>query len=178
MPLILITGTAGSGKSTVRRELQARGYEAHDIDEGEYAQWVHRTTKQVVQPIEDFDLHAWYKEHVWMFNREAIAALRKKAAHANKPIFLVGLAGSEEDKEVVWSHFDTVILLLADSQTLTKRITSRIGNDFGKHPDELREVLEWQDKHLDAYKERGAMVIDAMRSIEQVVDEIVEHVTS
>ena len=172
MPLILITGAAGSGKSTAKRELQARGYVAHDIDDGQYAHWVNRVTKQVVQPIADFDLHAWYKDHMWMFNRKAIATLREQAAHARKPIFLVGLAGSEEDEEVVWSYFDKVILLLADNQSLTKRITSRVGNDFGKHPDELREALEWQDKHLNDYTKRGAVVVDGTQPVETVVDEI------
>jgi dephospho-CoA kinase len=33
MGIIYITGSAGSGKSTVKRELLSRGYEAFDVDE-------------------------------------------------------------------------------------------------------------------------------------------------
>jgi dephospho-CoA kinase len=33
MGLIYVTGISGSGKSTVRAELRARGFFAHDVDE-------------------------------------------------------------------------------------------------------------------------------------------------
>lgn len=40
MKRILLTGMSGTGKSTVIRELAARGYKAVDADGEEFSQWV------------------------------------------------------------------------------------------------------------------------------------------
>lgn len=40
MKRILLTGMSGTGKSTVIRELAARGYKAVDADGDEFSQWM------------------------------------------------------------------------------------------------------------------------------------------
>jgi broad-specificity NMP kinase len=39
MKRILITGMSGTGKSTLTRELAARGFKAIDLDDAEWSEW-------------------------------------------------------------------------------------------------------------------------------------------
>ncbi len=40
MKRVLLTGMSGTGKSTLIRELSARGYKAVDADSDEWSEWV------------------------------------------------------------------------------------------------------------------------------------------
>ncbi len=173
MSLIYITGTPGTGKSTVLRELQARGHKAHGTDEHGYSQWIDRKTNKAVVPPEDYDLHAWYKDHEWTLNPEAIATLRREADTTDEVVFLCGVA---DGTEAVAHLFNQTIVLTADAATLKQRITNRKDNNFGKTPEELKIILEWQDKHIDKYREQGAVIVDAARSVGDVVDEVLKKV--
>ena len=42
MALYYVTGLSGSGKSSVLRELRARGYHARGVDEDGFADWINR----------------------------------------------------------------------------------------------------------------------------------------
>lgn len=171
MPLIYITGTPGSGKSTVLRELCSRCYKAYGTDEHDYSHWTDRKTGKVAVPPEDYDLHVWYKDHEWTLNPEAIAALRKEADAADEVVFLCGVAAGTDAVEHL---FNQTVVLTADTATLKHRITNRTDNSFGKAPEELKIILEWQDNHVDDYRKQGAIIIDGAQSVEQVADEIVK----
>lgn len=175
MPLILITGAPGSGKSTVMYELQSRGYKAYGTDEHGYSEWVHRKTDKVAIPPEAFDLHAWYKDHEWVVSLEAVTTLREEADAADEVIFL---CGGGHGIETVAHLFNQIIVLTADLGTLEQRITDRKDNDYGKAPDELKIVLEWQDKNVENYQKQGAVIIDTGKSAGSVVDEIVKAITA
>jgi thymidylate kinase len=65
-----------------------------------------------------------------------------------------------------------VFALVADRDTLERRIAARTGNEFGKQPGELAEILRWHEDYARTYREFGAVVVDASRSLDTVVDEI------
>lgn len=171
MPLIYITGTPGSGKSAVLRELQDRGYKAYGTDEHDYSRWLNRKTNEVVIPPEKYDLHAWYKNHEWTLSPDAITKLRHEADTSEEVVFLCGVAAGTDE---VWRYFSHVIILTADAQTLKHRIANRTDNNFGKNPEELKIILEWQDKHVGLYRERGATTVDTAKPVAEVVDAIIE----
>ena len=53
---ILISGVGGSGKTTVAKVLQARGYETHDMEEiADLFRMVHKTTGEEVVDFDVFD---------------------------------------------------------------------------------------------------------------------------
>jgi broad-specificity NMP kinase len=171
MPLIYITGAPGTGKSTILRELQSRGYKAHGTDEHGYSQWIGRKTGEVVVPPEDYDLHAWYKDHEWTLNPEAIEKLRSETDKADEVVFLCGVAAGTE---AVQHLFNQTIVLTANAATLKQRITDRKDNNFGKTPEELKIILEWQDRHVDTYRKQGVVIVDTAKPVNKLVDEILE----
>jgi dephospho-CoA kinase len=175
MPLIFITGMSGSGKSSVIRELSRRGFEAHGVDEEGYADWVSLETGKIKPyphdnpPVGD-DLHKWFADHDWVLSLERIGELKAKADAENKLIFLAGVANGDKD---VWHLFDKVISLSVDEETIRKRVMEREDNEYGKHPDEMANILMWLEKHDEKYRDFGATIIDASQPLDVVVDEVV-----
>lgn len=170
MSLIYVTGNSGVGKSSVRKELQKLGYEAHDTDEDGITSWRHKTTGELAdRPTEERDrTNAWYEHHEWIMSRERVQELADRAI--NKTIFLCGAVSNTDE---VLDLFGEVIYLAVDGDTLRKRLTTRTTNDFGKAPDELTNILGWHDWLEEQYKDRGAMMVDATRPLSDVVDDII-----
>jgi hypothetical protein len=55
---------------------------------------------------------------------------------------------------------------------MKKRVLSRDTNNFGKSPDELKNMLYWHGKMLERYQSRGATMIDATQPLEKVIKDI------
>jgi dephospho-CoA kinase len=116
MRRILLTGMSGSGKSTVVAALAARGYRAVDVDDG----WT--------EPLPD-GRQRW---------REA--AIEALLADERWPVLFI--AGCEENQARFYPRFDQIVLLSAPCATIIERLATRTTNNFGKHPDELRRILD------------------------------------
>lgn len=113
---VLLTGMSGTGKSSVVRELVARGYKAVDTDDG----W------SEPQP-----------DGRQMWREDAIQALL--AAEDANVLFV---AGCEENQAKFHAQFDHIVLLSAPLETLVERLATRSNNPYGKAPEELRRFLE------------------------------------
>lgn len=113
---ILLTGMSGAGKSSVIRELVARGYKAVDTDDG----WC--------EPQPD-------GRQVW----------REDAIHAlltTEDADVLFVAGCEENQVTFHPQFDHIVLLSAPLKTLVERLATRTNNSYGKAPEELRRFLD------------------------------------
>lgn len=171
MPLIYITGPSGSGKSTVRTELQTRGYEAHDTDEDSMSAWYDNQTQEpVLYPQEANRPADWHQKHEYRLSAARMRALVKQAK--SKLIFLCGIPANDKEFR---QHYDKVICLVIDKETMQKRVASRTANDFGKSPDELKLMLYWHGKVLERYRDWGAIMVDADQPLDDVVNEIVSY---
>jgi len=171
MALYYVTGLSGTGKSSVLRELRARGCHARGVDEDGFADWINRISgRRDPFPRDDpgFDFHAWYAAHYWVLSVRRISVLSRAAARIGQPVFLCGSASGDD---VVWQLFARVIALVADEQTIRRRLADR-DNDFGKTPEELADVLFWHAGFEPAYRGFGATIIDATRPLPEVVAEI------
>ena len=89
MPLIFITGISGSGKSTVRRELRNRDYEAYGTDEDGLAHWVNSTTGAVTLTATANDRSVEFMaSNDWRFDVGLIGRLAQTAE--DKLVFVCG----------------------------------------------------------------------------------------
>jgi shikimate kinase len=169
--LVLVTGISGSGKSTVCVELQARGYEAHDMDLEGNAAWIHRETGRAWPPHQRPDTGApdWFERYEWRVVPEKVEGLAARAR--DRTIFLAGMATNGHE---VWHLFSRVIYLAIDEPTLRRRVASRTTNDFGKTPSELAAILEWHEFAERQHRQAGATMIDATLPPDRVVDAVLE----
>jgi hypothetical protein len=79
------------------------------------------------------------------------------------------LSGYAENEEEVWSHFDQVVCLLVDDDTLPHRLAMRETNAFGKQRDELAIAIA-RNRAMEAeYTRKGAANVDARQPVEEVV---------
>jgi dephospho-CoA kinase len=107
---------SGTGKSSVVRELVARGYKAVDTDDG----WC--------EPLPD-GRQRW--------REDAVAELL-----ATEDAGVLFLAGCEDNQVRFHEDFDHVVLLSAPLETMVERIAARTDNAYGKTPDDLSRVAD------------------------------------
>jgi broad-specificity NMP kinase len=170
--LIYITGISGTGKSTIRHELKKRGYAAYDTDEDKFRAWYNKSTDERAKDQKawvDTDTE-WRKQYWLKIERPKVEELARSADNEEQPVFLCGTTPNDND---VWDLFDKVISLSISNQELTKRLAGRTNNDYGKHPDDLSDILGWNkdiDERMASY---GAIIVNAERPLSEVVDEII-----
>jgi hypothetical protein len=164
--LIWVAGLSGSGKSTVCEVMKAAGVAAIDTDWDGYNHWVdRRTTRPVVDPPHPTPPE-WLDGHAWVIRPERVHALRD-GAHG--PTFLFGMVENEAE---VWELFGRVACLVVDDRTIRHRLAIRTTNPFGKHPEDLARVLQWNRSVEASYRERGATIIDGTRPLAEVVEAV------
>jgi dephospho-CoA kinase len=141
---VLLTGMSGTGKSTLVRELRARGYAAHDADEG------------FSEPREDGR---------WGWRIDLVADL---LAHA--PEQLLFFAGcSEEQAEL---PFDYRVLLTCPRDTLVERLRTRTTNSYGRGDEELAQVLLDLERVEPLLRRSADLTLESTDSPEQLADEL------
>jgi dephospho-CoA kinase len=166
--LVWVTGSPGAGKSAVCDVLKGRGEPAVDADWEGYNVWVDRVSGEVADSPPYPTPQGWLDRYAWRINRARVEALAGQAEAG-----VAYLCGSVENEVEVWDLFDQVICLVIDDATLLHRLTTRTTNAFGKHPEELRAALEWNQTVEANYRRFGAAIIDASQPLEAVVSDIV-----
>lgn len=163
MSTYLITGIAGSGKSTIKSELINRGYTAYDVDDG-MAHWIHRTTGTPV--AYDPALVPMTDEHDWSINKSVL----DRALESDNIVFI---CGSAHDLYCYFDRFDTVFLLQYPSaESVRTRLVSRTDNSYGKDPKELASIISYWKDYEQEYVTHGAEVIDCTTPLNDVVNRI------
>lgn len=171
MSLIFITGISTSGKSTIATELQNRGYEAYDTEHNGMSAWYNKETGERAAEFGEMPERTkeWLDRHEWLISTERVAKLAKKAQRDNKPIFLCGGSANEPEIRAMCS---TVVWLKTDEQTIRIRVNNPRDHDYGTRPHELVRAIKANEKKEAEYRQYGASMIDATKSIETVVGEI------
>ena len=107
---------SGTGKSSVVRELAARGFKAVDADDG----WS--------EPLPD-GRQRWREDAV-------------EALLATEDTDVLFVAGCEENQARFHARFDHIILLSAPLEVLMRRLAARTSNPYGKDPGELGRIID------------------------------------
>ncbi|HEY1915368.1 MAG TPA: hypothetical protein VGH27_07305 [Streptosporangiaceae bacterium] len=149
------------------RASRSEAVTAIDADGEGYNHWVDRTTGQPVADPPDPVPAGWLNRFGWKISRAEVAALAARAH--GKIVFLCGSAENEAD---VLGLFDLVICLVADDETIRRRLATRTTNDFGKHPEELAAALDSNAGVESAYRRLGATIVDGRQPPAEVADAI------
>ncbi|WP_349957840.1 AAA family ATPase [Rhizobium sp. ZPR3] len=153
----LIEGVSGTGKTSVCRALQRRGFHAINGD----TDLAYQGDPETGEPLDGLA----HEHHIWDVDK--VKALVADQGHAVS--FFCG--GSRNFPSFI-HLFDQVFVLEVDLDTLTRRLAQRPENEWGGRPAE-RQFIE----RLHATKEdvpANGVVIDATAPLERVVAEILE----
>ena len=172
MSLIYVTGAPGAGKTTLQKELSARGCDTRDIDNsGLGGPYNKSTNKQVIIPPADQRSPEWFEAHEWRVDPVAFDTLKTEAA--TKDIIVCGVAASDDQ---ILHVFDKIIYLNVDDAALINRLNSRIDNDYGKNDFDQQEILKRKHGLDIKYASADAIHVNANKSLLEVVDEILSHI--
>jgi len=161
----LITGVAGSGKSTLEKLFKKKDYITIDIDDG-FTEWRHAKTDEVLAYSPDDE--AWHKVAEWVVKTDKLQDFF--ARHRNEDVLVFGSFARMNEVVVL---FDKLFLLeYLDEQIVYERIAHREGG-YGKNPHELQRILGYLQPYQEKMKRAGAQPIDCTLPVDQVV-EIIE----
>lgn len=158
MKRVLITGMSGTGKSSVIRELAARGYRAHDLDTPEWSQWVAAAASDTLTPAEG-------KDWVWREDR-----VRELLSTPEDGTLFVG--GCAENMPRLFPLIDTVILLSAPVETIMERLAERSPGSYGNTAEDRQKVSELVSTVEPLLRGSAHHEIDTRGQVADKVDEI------
>jgi thymidylate kinase len=159
----LIEGVSCTGKTSVCRELQRRGYHALNGDR----ELAYQGDPETGEPVEGITGLAVHKYHIW-----DVAKVKALVAdHEQATTFFCG--GSRNFPRFL-DLLDGVFILDIDLETLTRRLDRRPADDWGRRPEERELILRLH--HTKEEIPKVGTIIDATVPITQVVDEILRQV--
>jgi len=162
MKRILITGMSGTGKSSVIRELAARGYRACDLDTPEWSEWIDTDPSDTLTPAQGKD---------WVWREDRVGALL--SAPGDGTLFIGGCA---ENMGRLFPLIDAVILLSAPAATIMERLRARSSDAYGSVAEERRRVADLIATIEPLLRKSADHEIDTRRPIHATVDEILRFV--
>ena len=154
----LVEGVSGTGKTSVCRELNRRGYHAINGDRD----LAYQGDPETGEPIDG----ARHEHHIWDASR--VRALM--AEHNEAVTFFCG--GSRNFDKFI-DLFDEVFVLDVDLDTLQSRLDQRPRDEWGSKPAERDLIVRLHRTREDI--PRTGVVIDATPPLAAVVDDILRH---
>ncbi len=167
---ILITGIAGTGKSTLVKALNERGVVAIDLhDVPDLFFWQNKETKE---KIEYSPVHS--REWFDTVDRLCDTNKLKEILSQYTDIVMAGTISGSNQKEFL-SLFDKIILLQSNPETLVHRMKTRIDKSgYGKTKAEQEDNIEWQKEFDTQILSYGAIPINTEGKIDAVVQKIIK----
>ncbi len=160
----LITGMSAVGKSSVINELIQLGHRAVDLDTDEWSHLVADDTN-FADCTSDAPMD-------WKWREPKVRALLLAAAEG--PLFV---AGTSTDQSRFYPLLDHIVLLTIPVVTAKERLASRITNDYGEDPAELRRELQLGTVVEPLLRRSACLEIDtSMHPLSAVVTMITNHV--
>jgi shikimate kinase len=165
----LITGIAGTGKSTIIRALNEQGIFAIDLHNipGLFF-WQNKITKEPIaySPVYSQE---WFETVDRICNIE----LLQKLLQEHPTIIAAGTTSGSNQKEFL-ALFDKIILLQSNPETLTHRLQTRTNiSGYGKTTAEQEDNIAWQKEFDPLMISYGAIPVTTEKSLEETVQQII-----
>lgn len=160
----LITGVAGSGKTTIAAELTKQGYDARNMDDIEgLCSWIDLETGKPNPHFERESADDWVDTYDWWWDENKLRRLLGETAST----FFCGSSGNQDK---YYHLFDKVFLLETDDELIRERVLhSERDHDYGRMPGELEAILGYYKDFQNKAKKFGATVIDAHKPVADIV---------
>ena len=167
---ILITGIAGTGKSTIVKALNERGIVSIDLhDVPGLFFWQNKETKEKVEysPVHSKE---WFDTVDRLCDIDKLKAMLTQ----HNDVVMAGTTSGSNQKEFL-SLFDKIILLQSSPETLNNRLKTRTNKSgYGKTEAEQEDNVEWQKEFDPEMLSYGAIPISTEGSISDVIQKIIE----
>ena len=150
----LVEGVSCTGKTSVCKELQQRGYDVVDGD----IDLAYQGDPETGAPTPG----RTHEHHIWRV--EAVEALI-----ANRDQSVTFFCGGSRNFGSFIHLFDGVFVLDVDRDTLLRRLDERPDDEFGARPAERELILRLHRTREDT---PSGMLVDATQPLTRVVDEI------
>lgn len=154
MPVILVTGMSGTGKSTALRLLTRRGYRTVDTDVGGWIEYV--TLPGGTGP-----------ERQWREDR--IDRLIAEHELSGAPLFI---AGTVWNQRRYYPRFDEIVLLSAPLAITLERVASRRTNPYGKTAEQRERIRSDTAEIEPLLRSAATLEIDTRRPPSEVADRL------
>ncbi|WP_409461753.1 AAA family ATPase [Amycolatopsis sp. GA6-003] len=115
----------------------------------------------------DTDYGGYTRDGLWREDR--IAALLSTPG----PLFV---SGTVSNQVRFYPRFTDIVLLSAPREVLIERLTTRTGNPYGKHPDELAETLRYLDEVEPLLRWSATFEVATTVPVAEVADAVLRRV--
>jgi len=157
MSKVLLTGMAGTGKSSALAELARLGYRVVDTDDPGWREY-----RTYPQPIDE--LHRG--EFFWV--EERMNALLD--SDDGRSLFVVG---GVRNQSKFYDRFDAVVLFTAPVDVILERVARRTGNDYGKTELDRAEIAADVAEIEPLLRASCTHEIDANRPLADIVADLI-----
>lgn len=170
--LVYVTGVPGSGKSTLRDELERLGHRAQDADEG-FCAWFDADGHRVpTLPLSERSTD-WYAVHQWRLLSDPV---RDFAADcANGVGFLLGVAANADELS---AYFGRAFYLTAETDVIVERLRHRDGAAYGTRFTGALSVQDWMAVRERSWASLGYTPLDGSGTPAEVADALVRLVVA
>lgn len=168
MKRTLITGGAGSGKTTIIAALKNRGCIAIDLDDCGICKWVDRKTAEEAKYQEGAG-REWIESH--RYEVEVPKLIELLAGLGSDADVFVGVKPTSTQMDEIANVFDEIYLLVPSKPVLRERLATRTSN-FAKSPDERETIIVGTWIFEETCMRFGAIRLDADRPVDELVQRI------